>query len=495
MQKFLNILLYLVTIIINIKYCLESENYSIIFPFTFIPNKDPELTSSLNITNMNIIMKNIFLNDIYIKMELGTPTQIINLRISINIDEFYISKEDATYEVKYPKKNGSFYFDQFKSSTFSYQSEERGHSFTSHRHLSEYVKDNFNFYSTNNTKLTIHDLPFFLAYKVKGPNHGVMGLKAYPKECKYNDIFKLLKINKLIKNNIWYLDYNNYKNYNGSLIIGNYPHNDQNINKKGKNEFLKIEHFRKIYTTIIQSSWDNQWGLTFDKIYLKNTSKSPSISEEILDDCKNCKDAMLNPNIGVIIGAQNFKPLFEKMYLNKYLNNKKCFQSMFDLTIRYIERTFYYYYCDPSYLQEMKKDFKPIIFEHNEFKFNFSLDFDDFYVIKNNYIFLKIIFYSQRTDWILGDPFTKKYLFTFNSDSKEIGFYSKNINDLIEENNEKKENISFINIIQKIIIGFLLIVIGIFIGKKLFGLRRKLRANELEEKFEYKPAGKQNLLI
>ena len=159
----MNIFLYLIIIII--KYCLESENYSIIFPFTFIPNKDPELTSSLNITNMNIIMKNIFLNDIYIKMELGTPTQIINLRISINIDEFYISKENSIYEEKYPKKNGSFYFDQFKSSTFSYQSEERGHTFTSHRHLSEYVKDNFNFYSTNNKKLTIHDLPFFLAYK------------------------------------------------------------------------------------------------------------------------------------------------------------------------------------------------------------------------------------------------------------------------------------------------------------------------------------------
>ena len=496
MKTFLNIFLYLITIIINAKYCLESENnYSIIFPFEFIPNKDPELTPSLNFTNMNLIMKNIFLNDIYIKMEIGSPSQIINLRISANIEDFFISKENAIYEEKYSKKNGSFYFDQFKSSTFSYQNEDRGNVFISHRHLSEYAKDTFSFYYTNNKKKTIHDFPFFLAYKVNGPNHGVMGLKGLSKDNKNDDIFSLLKKNKLIKNNIWYLDYNNNKNYNGSLYIGNYPHNDKNIIKKGKNAFLKINHFRKIYSTIFSSSWDNQCGLTFDKIYLKNTSITPSIGEEILDDCQTCKNAMLNPNIGVIIGAQKFKSIFEKIYLNKYLNNKKCFQPMFDMTIKYVKRSFYYYYCDISYLQEMKNDFKPIIFEHNEFKFNFSLEFDDLYVIKNNYIFLKIIFYSQRTDWILGGPFTEKYLFIFNSDSKEIGFYSKNINDIVEENNEKKEKISFMNIIQKTILGLLLIVIGIIIGKKLFGLRRKLRANELEEKFEDSPVGRQNLLI
>ena len=104
-----------------------------------------------------------------------------------------------------------------------------------------------------------------------------------------------------------------------------------------------------------------------------------------------------------------------------------------------------------------------------------------------------VIFESNmRTDWVLGNPFFCKYLFIFNSDSKEIGFYSQNINDyIIEENNEKKEENSFANIIKKIIIGLLLIIIGIIIGKKIFGLRRKLRANELEDKFEYKAADKQ----
>ena len=59
----------------------------------------------------------------------------------------------------------------------------------------------------------------------------------------------------------------------------------------------------------------------------------------------------------------------------------------------------------------------------------------------------------------------------------------------------KKGENSFTKILQKIIIGFFLILIGIYLGKKLFGLRRKLRANELEEKFEYKPVGEKNQLF
>ena len=137
----------------------------------------------------------------------------------------------------------------------------------------------------------------------------------------------------------------------------------------------------------------------------------------------------------------------------------------------------------------------PIIFEHKEFQYNFTLNFEDLYIKKNNYIFLKIIFEeNQNLDWVLGAPFLSKYLFIFNSDSKEIGFYSKNINNKIE-NSEKRPANYFVNVIKKFFICFILILIGIILGKKLFGLRRKLRANELEEKFEYKPADRQNQLF
>ena len=97
----------------------------------------------------------------------------------------------------------------------------------------------------------------------------------------------------------------------------------------------------------------------------------------------------------------------------------------------------------------MKKDFNDIIFEHKEFNFNFSITFDDIYIQKDKFIFIRIIFEDfHGASWVLGSPFMSKYLFTFNSDSKEIGFYSKNINDKIEIV-DKKSNFSFSIFIEK----------------------------------------------
>ena len=420
--------------------------------------------------------------------------------ISVNNDDFFITKGNSIFEEKYSKRNGSFYFDELESSTYYYQTEERGHLYFSHTHNSEYVKDNFNFYLTkyknNNNQISIKNLTFLLAYKVSGPYHGIVGLKgSISDNLRRDDIFRTLKKYKLIKNEIWYLNYddNNKDRNNGSLIIGNYPHNDGNIIKKGKNEILKINHFRKIYSTI-SNQYNSIWGLSFDKIYINNKS---NIYEEILTDCDKCRNIIINPNRGVIVGPTKYKHFLEKTYLNKFLNNKICFQPNLKININYQDKSFYYYYCNASYIEQMRKEFMPIIFEHKEFNYNFSLNFDDLYIQKNNYIFLKLIFQEyQNVNWIFGSPFTSKYLLIFDSISKEIGFYSKNIDDNKDkENYNKKGGNSFTKILQKIIIGFFLILIGIYLGKKLFGLRRKLRANDLEEKFEYKPAGEKNQLF
>ena len=462
---------------------LQKDNFSIIFPFTTISEKDPELTSEYNITKINNIMRNIYINDIYLKLELGSPLQKINIRLSSNSDDFFVSKDIAVFEEQYSKKNGSFYFNPKESSTFTYRYEDQGHIYFSHPHLSEYVKDSFLFHSTgiNNENILLKNFSFLLAYKVNGPNHGIIGFKGgISEDFRRDDIFTALRKNSLIKNDIWYLNYDNK--------FGNYPHDDNNIPKIGKNELLTINHFRKVYTTM-GKSWDGQWGLTFDKIYMKNNSNG--IFEEILDYCKSCKNVILSPCLGVIIGPKKYKFLFEDMYMNKYLDNKICFQPMIKLRRNFEDKTYYYYYCNASYIQQMKKDFNDIIFEHKEFNFNFSITFDDIYIQKDKFIFIRIIFEDfHGASWVLGSPFMSKYLFTFNSDSKEIGFYSKNINDKIEIV-DKKSNFSFSIFIEKIMIGAALIIVGIFLGRKLFGLRRKLRANELEEKFEYKPAEKQ----
>ena len=51
---------------------------------------------------------------------------------------------------------------------------------------------------------------------------------------------------------------NMMKIINISLILGNYPHNDLYIDKKGKNEIFTINHFRKIYSTKSNNNLESQ---------------------------------------------------------------------------------------------------------------------------------------------------------------------------------------------------------------------------------------------
>ena len=96
--------------------------------------------------------------------------------------------------------------------------------------------------------------------------------------------------------------------------------------------------------------------------------------------------------------------------------------------------------------------------------------------------------YESNTHWIMGQIFTSKYNFVFNSDKKQIGFYKKvNREAQNDENHNKKNKISNELLIIIIAIGVALVfsIIGIAIGKKIFGWRRKILANELTDELDY----------
>ena len=97
-----------------------------------------------------------------------------------------------------------------------------------------------------------------------------------------------------------------------------------------------------------------------------------------------------------------------------------------------------------------------------------------------------------KSVWKFGKIFLKKYPFIFDQDKNTISFvhfdkFDKKHNNN-QENNDENKNISFIH---KVFEGFLYsllfigILIGIFIGKRIWNRHRKLKANELEEKFDY----------
>ena len=143
-------------------------------------------------------------------------------------------------------------------------------------------------------------------------------------------------------------------------------------------------------------------------------------------------------------------------------------------------------------------NFPKLIFFSRNYKYNFELDFQDLFVKKfDNNIYFLILFRQNndndiKDDWILGEPFYKKYTFSFNLDAKIVGFY-----DTIFPEKDKKEEKPEINkesskafkiiliIIFSFIIIALLMYLSFYYGMKLKEGRKK-RANELkEDNYEY----------
>ena len=195
--------------------------------------------------------------------------------------------------------------------------------------------------------------------------------------------------------------------------------------------------------------------------------------------------AELDPNLGIIKGSRKYRDIIEDSLFKKYINQNVCFKEILNVYKNYEDNSYYYYYCQSSLKDELKKEFKPIIFEHREFKTNFTLDYDDLFFQEQDYIFFKIIF-DDYYNFIFGAPFISKYPFVFNSDTKEIGFYSKNIINIDENEINKKKDYLILKICGIIILGGILIIIGILIGKKMFGPKRKVRMNELDDTLDYK---------
>ena len=55
----------------------------------------------------------------------------------------------------------------------------------------------------------------------------------------------------------------------------------------------------------------------------------------------------------------------------------------------------------------------------------------------------------------------------------------------MNQNNKKDTYVKIIKIFIIIVFSFCLIFIGFYLGKKIYQIKRKLRANELEDNYEY----------
>ena len=126
-------------------------------------------------------------------------------------------------------------------------------------------------------------------------------------------------------------------------------------------------------------------------------------------------------------------------------------------------------------------------------KMCFEFNYKDLFIEINDKLYF-LVFFNNREDvyayrFTLGQIFLKKYLITFNYDTKMIGFYNKRI-EIVEENSHKNNERYYyehdIKAIIVIIIAFIVFLfVGFLLGKKIYDRTRKKKANELIDDYEY----------
>ena len=320
----------------------------------------------------------------------------------------------------------------------------------------------------NKTNIKIQNLP--LTLKANNKNNI---FKAYL-TILYNNSLK--QYNKLLNiNNI-----NN--NYDGLLIIGEYPHilypNLFNIKQYKEIDNYEFKNEQKDF--YYKGSEQNSWSIEINGIYCKDIkiNQKKYIGEFSID---------LFP---FILPMELFS-YFIDIYMNNYIKKDICFKKGRPLSRKFTHtlhndkrQTFIFIHCEKNKIKnitEFYNSMPDIQFRSESLNKTFEFSKKELFVEKEGYIYLMLIpdlFNNMKIT--LGKIFMEKYIFTFNYDTNKIGFYDFEINK--KEINKFFEN-NFLLIVYQIIL-FIIVFFTIILyvnyitNKKK---KKKLKKNNKEK--------------
>ena len=448
-----------------------------------------------NYSSTNFI-NDFFTNNLLVDMNLGTPIQDINLVLKPSSSCFTFIEKMKSNNIN---KNTISKYIPKKSLTFLLNKNNRGMT----------AEDLFLFKDENNKNIfnNIH-IPFSLDLDLGEINEeteflGELGLNSKfglnDRNCR--NFMSELQKKKDIKEKIFSLVYK-YET-KGNLFIGNSLYNIDG-DKYKKNNFFKIN--------VIKDKNGVKWNINFDKIYIhdlylegNNTLSNKANEGKIY---LNTKQVNIKIDQKIMIGTSEYKKMIDNLYFNKLIKSNICKYEI----VPFNTRNYYIYSCtallfatfesvypDDDYYQEPiyhYLHFPSLIFQSDTLKYSFELKYEDLFQLLGGRFYFMVIFDSDEEnknsqEWTIGEQFIKKHTFSFNIDRKSILFYNeKQFNDNFEENDaieydnlEKKENKN-IFIIILIVAGICFSILSFYLGIKIRE-RRKKRANELRDEYEY----------
>jgi hypothetical protein len=429
-------------------------------PLKYYPEKIHNETSPSN------TMDNLVYQKLYSTLEIGSPKQLIQIPVTFETSDFYISKnEDIVNDYQLQSLKIKLYNDKTSNSLKVLEDQGDNIYYGVNFFLATKVKDIFYFGDKN------VEMEFYLGEHLNEIMPGELGLQLHPVtdlntafDSDEKSFLKKIKNNGLTNNYIWSIIFNNNNDNDGYLYIGDYLHN---IDNKKYNEASLLSINAYIYQNEVKPEF------VMNKLIIYKNNNINDIVKEIKLR-RNYLRVNLDYHLGGIIGSEILRPYLEE-YIFTEENN--CYKGTFKN-----RGTYRFYYCNnnANKIRKIKNDFPTIQFTQQDLNYNFTIKADDLFIEKDEYVFCLMIFDDyKKYEWKLGKPFIKKYAFMLDQDGKTLYFYS--VIDEVIIQGVKSTGLIFMIFVLLIVFSFL----GFILGRKIYRSKYKKHANVLEDSFEY----------
>ena len=463
MEKFIKFILILLL--------TSSINCIIVIPFKTFIEKDPDNFTSIDV--INSWGKNILYSD----TSIGTPSQDITLVINSQNFGIHLFKNMCDLPNSFFEESKSLTFKYYKNISSIYPMKK-----------ASIINDTMYFYDSLklDKKVALNYIRIIYSdndKSIQGDNYEYhkytcidiglqLGWMSF--EDGITNLINQLKRDYKIETYDISFKYNSENE--GEIIIGAEPH-----------IYDPENYFEMQYRVVGALGQDNQrdWFLNFDSIYITRKIGSNENVKLINETISLVKNLRILFDMGVMTGPNEYMRMIKLIFFDKLIKEKKCFEESVKLEKTYEKKTIFY--CDKESTESIiKNDFPTLYFEMKQFNKVFELTYKDLFREKDGKLYFLMYFGSSVSYFTIGKIFLKKYFFTFNQETKMIGYYNIDLPGGKKKkiNNDKTKIYLFVGIFVLVIIfGFL----GFFLGKLVYDKVRKKRINEVDDNYDYNP--------
>lgn len=296
-----------------------------------------------------------------------------------------------------------------------------------------------------------------------------------------SNFIKGLKNNNLI--NSYELTFDFYKstnvNYNeeadevGRIIFAKFEQTHDS-------EQFPIENLRTT-KMLIDNSYITRYRILMNNAYIQTKDSSTSIESNT--------EIEFFYDQGLIIGVKSYENLMEEEFFNVYPN--MCVKEQAYDLYRGKKSLFEMFICDKNIIDKYKNKFPNLKFYSQDLKYTFEMNYNDLFKEYQGKSYFLIVFPKNKEEnsklWEVGRLFLKKYPMFFNLDGKVVRYYPVPEEKKEEEKvvKEKTSGVKIFFIVVSVLVVFVaFICLAYYLGKRL-NKRRKIRANELEDNYDY----------